>query len=294
MFTRRPETAQAGFSLPSIVCHRAPGGWPVSVTLLLRLLFVATTTAALAAVAAGTPDYAREHRLRNEIADAILAGEPAVLKTAAGREFLAIHMRSADSKAKGTVIVLHGRGLHPDWVDVVQPLRVGLSGFGWDTLSIQLPVLAKNAKYFDYVEIFDAANPRIEAAIAEVRADATARVVVLAHSCGSHMFQHWVDARGQQALETFDAYIGIGMGATDYGQPMREPFVLDRIKVPVLDIYAENDFPAVLRMAPERLQMLDRGGNAASAQLVVEDADHYFVNRGEVLLKVVADWLDTI
>jgi hypothetical protein len=34
-----------------------------------------------------------------------------------------------------------------------------------------------------------------------------------------------------------DAYIGIGMRATDYGQPMLEPFPLDGMKVPVLDVY---------------------------------------------------------
>ncbi len=41
------------------------------------------------------------------------------------------------------VLINHGRGFHPDWVDTVQPLRVGLVDYGWNTLSIQMPVLAK-------------------------------------------------------------------------------------------------------------------------------------------------------
>lgn len=229
-----------------------------------------------------------------EVVDAILDGEPITLETVDGGRFLAIHTRSTDSHARGTVIILHGRGLHPDWGDVVQPLRVGLSETGWDTLSIQLPVLHKDAKYLDYVGIFDAANPRIEAGIARVRNENTARVVILAHSCGSHMAQHWIRTRGQSALDQFDAFIGVGMGATDYGQPMREPFVLDRIGVPVLDIYADNDFPAVRRMAPERLEALQRAGHARNAQLMVADSDHYFRDRGERLVKIVAGWLDTL
>jgi alpha/beta superfamily hydrolase len=241
-----------------------------------------------------SPDLAREQRMADEIVESILDGEPVALETAQGTQFLGIHMQSVDSPSKGTVIILHGRGFHPDWGDVVQPLRIGLTEAGWDTLSIQLPVLHKSARYFDYVEIFDAANPRIEATIAWATDRKTARVVMLAHSCGFHMAQHWVRARGQAALDQFDAFIGIGMGATDYGQPMREPFVLDRISVPVLDIYAENDFPAVRRLAPERLRALERGGNNLSAQLVVADSDHYFRDRGESLLKVVADWLDTL
>jgi len=242
-----------------------------------------------------SPDLAREQRMAAEIVDTILDGEPVALETPRGVRFLGIHMRSMDSPAKGTVIILHGRGFHPDWTDVVQPLRIGLTETGWDTLSIQLPVLQKSARYFDYVQIFDAANPRIEAAIAWARSNEdTHLLVMLAHSCGSHMAQHWIRGRDPAVPEQIDAFIGVGMGATDYGQPMREPFALDRIGVPVLDIYAENDFPAVRRMAPERLEALRVGGNHKSAQLVIANSDHYFTDRGESLLKAVAAWLDTL
>jgi len=240
------------------------------------------------------PDLEREKRMARQIEDAILDGEPVALQTREGLSFLAIRMQSADALPKGTVIILHGRGLHPDWDTVVRPLRVGLTENGWNTLSIQLPVLAKNAKYFDYLKIFDAANPRIEAAITSARTNWPGPVVLLAHSCGSHMAQHWMHSRAKRTSELPDAFIGIGMGATDYGQPMREPFSLDQMQFPLLDIYAENDFPAVLRMAPQRLRALDRGGNAKNAQLMVADSDHYFVDRGDALVQAVAAWLDML
>lgn len=82
--------------------------------------------------------------------------------------------------------------------------------------------------------------------------------------------------------------------ATDYGQPMREPFILGQIRVPVLDIYAENDFPAVRRMAPERLDALKKGGNGKSAQLMLAGSDHYFTDQGELLLEAVVTWLETL
>jgi len=59
------------------------------------------------------------------------------------------------------------------------------------------------------------------------------------------------------------------MGATDYRQPMVEPFALDRMPMPVLDLYGANDYPAVLRMAPQRLAMLKKAGNPASRQVRV-------------------------
>jgi len=245
-------------------------------------------------VMAETPDRSRESRITSEIIDTILDGEPLTLQTVRGDAFLGIYTRTADARPRGAAIILHGRGFHPDWSEVVQPLRVGLTEFGWNTLSIQLPVLPNDAKYYDYVEIFDHAYPRIEAAIAKVDAEPAQKVVIIAHSCGAHMFQHWVGTSGRRALNLFDAYIGIGMGATDYGQKMREPFFLDRIKVPVLDIYGENDFPAVLRMAPERLDAMAAAGNPKSRQLKLPDSDHYFVNRGELLLNAVATWLETL
>ena len=241
-----------------------------------------------------TPDYAREKRIAAEISETILDGEPLLLQTGPGDRFLSIFTRTPEPDPRGTVLVLHGRGLHPDWGDVVQPLRVGLTEFGWNTLSIQLPVLPRGAKYYDYFEIFDQAGPRIEAAIARIGAESAGKVVLVAHSCGSHMFQHWVRTGEARALALFDAYVGIGMGATDYGQQMREPFILDRIEVPVLDLFGENDFPAVRRMAPERLDAISRAGNPKSRQLMLPDADHYFTGRDALLLDAVNGWLETL
>lgn len=262
--------------------------------LMVMLLCIAAPGTNADQAGSGVPDLEREQRMAEQIVDAILDGEPVDLQTREGLRFLAIHTRSVDTPARGTVIILHGRGFHPDSHNVVQPLRVGLTESGWDTLSIQLPVLGKDAKYSDYVEIFDAANPRIETAIAEVRKASAARLVLLAHSCGAHMAQHWVHTRDRVKPEPLDAFIGIGMGATDFGQPMREPFALDQMAIPLLDVYAENDFPAVLRMAPERLRAMERGGNEKNAQLMIADSDHYFADGADALLQAIAAWLDKL
>jgi pimeloyl-ACP methyl ester carboxylesterase len=240
---------------------------------------------------AGRPDFAREQRMAEEIVDAILDGEPVEL-AAEGQPFLGIYTEA--EQPRGSVLILHGRGFHPDWPELVQPLRVGLVERGWNTLSIQLPVLDKQAKYFDYIWLFPHAMPRIEAALDYLEKQGGHPVVIVAHSCGSHMAQHWIRDRGDAALRRFDAYVGIGMGATDYRQPMVEPFVLDRMPMPVLDVYGGNDYPAVLRMAPQRASMLEQAGNPVSRQVVVPGADHYFTDMNEVLVEVVAEWLDQV
>jgi dienelactone hydrolase len=217
-------------------------------------------------------------------------GEPVYLQ-ADDQEFLAIAMQADTEAPKGGAIIIHGRGYHPNWQQVAYPLRTGLPQHGWHTLSIQAPVLDKAAKYYDYVPIFAEAGPRIEAAIRHFRAQGVERVVLIAHSCGAHMANHWL---AHTPSPDIAAYVGIGMGATDYKQPMREPFPLAELQMPVLDIYGGNEYPAVKRSAPERLAMLQRAGNPQSRQQVIPGADHYFSDAGQPLLEAVAAWLDSL
>lgn len=235
-------------------------------------------------------DLDRELRIKDEIIEAILDGDPIELN-ANGHEFLGIYMESESDSLKGAALIMHGRGFHPDWVDTVQPLRTGLTEHGWNTLSIQMPVLHKEAKYYDYIPVFPEAGPRIEAAIRYLKEQGNERIVLIAHSCSVHMSQHWVNARADDVVSTFDAYIGLGMGATDYKQPMKEPYSLDKMPMPVLDVHGGNDYPAVKRMLPERKAMMR---HPKSEQRMVEEADHYYTNKGDELLEVVKDWLDKV
>ncbi|MEZ5534756.1 MAG: DUF3530 family protein [Thiolinea sp.] len=236
-----------------------------------------------------TPDYAREQRLGDEIRDAIFDGEVIEINDG-NRDFMAIQM-DADDEPKGGAIILHGRGYHSDWEDVAHPLRVGLAEKGWTTLSIQLPVLEKQAKYYDYVPLFPEAKQRIDAAIQHLRDQDISPIVLIAHSCGAHMAMDWVRQNGDEKI---DAFAGLGLGATDYQQYMAEPFPLDKMSVPVLDLYGEKEFPAVIKMAPERLKMIKAAGNEKSAQAILPEADHYFHGKGEELTGAVAEWLDKL
>lgn len=231
-------------------------------------------------------DLAREKRLMDQMVDAILDGDAEMLN-ADGYQFLSIYTEA--DEPKGGLVILHGRGFHPDWADVINPLRVGLVDYGWNTLSIQLPVLEKTAKYYDYLPVFNEATPRIDAAIDFLRQQGNEKIIVIAHSCGAHMAMQYVRNKGEQR---FDAFVGIGMGATDYKQPMRRPLPLDSMKKPVLDIYGGNDYPAVQRLAAIRLQQMQGEGNPLSKQVKIPEANHYFTDKGEPLVEAVGLWLD--
>ena len=232
-------------------------------------------------------DVAREKRLSDQIFDAIFDGDPLFLK-ADGHDFLSIYMEAAEP-SKRAVLLMHGRGYHPDWENVTRPLRIGLTEHGWNTLSIQMPVLSKASKFYDYVPVFPEARPRIDAALAYLKAQGNDQVVMLAHSCGVHMAMDWIGANGSEAI---DGFVGIGMGATDYQQPMLKPFPFARLQVPVLDVYGALDYPAVLHGADGRSKAVQKQGQPASRQIMLQDGDHYMREQNAVLVKSVSGWLN--
>lgn len=252
------------------------------------ILIVIVFILGLISMLANASDIEREKRLASEIVDGIMDGDAEYL-LAGEHEFLVIYTEAENPS--GGVIIMHGRGFHPDWSDVANPLRVGLAEAGWNTLSIQMPVLDKEAKYYDYVEILPDAFPRIEAAIDFLKEKGNEKVILIAHSCSVHMTMDWIDAG---RMRDVDGYIGIGMGAVDYKQPMLKPFPLEQIKVPVLDVFGADEYPAVINGAAARLAAINKAGNAKSKQITVPDANHYFTDQGQALLDVVAAWLNDL
>ncbi len=266
--------------------------------LISILLVISSTSFSVSAkTVEGNADLEREKRIAVEVEDAILDGEVIFLEDKAnhGHEFMAIDMETEDEAGeKGAVIILHGRGFHPNWEDAIFPLRTQLPASGWRTLALQMPVLEKSAKYYDYVPLFPQAAPRIEAGITYLKEQDVNKIVILAHSCGAHMAMDWIRNQKRTLDQSVVGYIGAGMGATDYKQKMAEPFPLAEMKIPVLDIYGDKDYPAVLRMAEDRLMAIKKAGNAKSAQVIVPGADHYFKGKGDEVTAEVAKWLNSL
>lgn len=248
-------------------------------SLLMYLSLVAISFSVVAS------DIEREKRMADEIVDSIIDGEPVYLKSGE-QDFLTIYTEA--DEPRGAVIIMHGRGFHPNWSDVVYPLRVGLAEQGWNTLSLQMPVLEKEARFYDYLEIMPEAFPRIEAAIDYLKAEGNEKIILIAHSCSVHMTMAWIDAG---KMRDIDGIVGIGMGAVDYGQPMKKPFPLASIDVPVLDVFGGAEYPAVIKGAPARLAAIQQAGHPKSQQITVPGANHYFTDAGDALLEAVGAWL---
>jgi pimeloyl-ACP methyl ester carboxylesterase len=223
-------------------------------------------------------DYEREKRWRDEVVPTIVVGEPVALKTAAGREFLALFTEA--KLAKGALLIIHGVGVHPDH-GVTGVLRVKLAERGWTTLSVQMPVLGADARAEEYhTKVFPEALERIGTAAAWLKAHSPARLAMVSHGMGSWMTNEYLDAAPGAPVS---AWVCIGLTGG---------FSWDRYfsKIPTLDVYGENDLPQVLSAAWRRSLAL-RTMAGASRQEVIAGADHFYTGREEALAQAVDAWL---
>ena len=236
-------------------------------------------------------DNAKEQRWANQVTEFLLDGDPEWLN-ANGNKFLSIYTPATTDNTAGAVILLHGRGAHPDWPQVIQPLRTRLPETGWATLSLQMPVLSGDAFDRDYVIVFDEVSGRIKAGLDFLSQKNITNIVLIGHSLGATMA---TDYLSRQDDEHIKAFVGIGMKAmkqTDKYHALDNANSLQKIKLPVLDIYGSKTIEEVLYSADRRSMAFHQAGNAKSRQIKIEGTGHFFENNEDKLLTNILTWID--
>ena len=231
-------------------------------------------------------DEAKEQRWAEQIVDFLIDGDAEWLD-ADGHEFLAIYTEAAEESKKG-MIVVHGTGVHPNWEQVVKPIRVGMTDHGWNTLSIQMPILRNEAEYAEYVPLYPEIPPRMKAAEAFLKEQGMEEIVVVAHSQGATMSSYYLSRNPHQA----QAFVAIGMGATQKDSDVNSAKSLESIKIPVLDLYGSRDLEGVLDTA--QLRKKSAAHNAAYQQVITEGAEHFYDGFNAELIDTINNWLNTL
>ena len=232
-------------------------------------------------------DLAKEKRWSEQIVDSLLVGDPVELK-AGDTPFLGIFTAASNGSTDRAAIIVHGVGVHPDWPEVIYPLRSELPEHGWSTLSIQMPILANDAPLQDYLPLFDEAGPRIEAAVRFLRDRGNQTIVLIGHSLGAAMAASYLAHNPQHDLQ---GLVVIGLGAIDLDDRMNGVLALEKIQVPVLDLYGSNDLAIVLDSVKARTRAARTAGNTNYRQIEVQDADHFFAGLEDTLNQRVSGWL---
>ena len=194
--------------------------------LLCALCYLSPLTAA---------DLLREQQIATRLEAVLQVGEALRL---GGEGFLGVHTPASKLPTRGGVILLHDRGMHPDWPQVVRPLRSGLPAHGWETLALQMPLAPPGAPDWADQLLIQEAGPRIAAGLGLLRQRGVDSIVLIGHGLGARMAIAYLqsdDIDDIRALVT----IGLTLQPAESDDPLLA--ALRESAIPMLDIYGSRD-----------------------------------------------------
>ena len=183
--------------------------------------------------------------------------------------------------SKWAVILLHGRGHHPDWL-VVGPLRKSIhTRLGFHTLSLQLPNDLDH--WTEYADVFPAVYQQINQAVAYLlKHKQVQHIYLLGHSMGARMSSAYL---ANQPDHPIKGLIIVGC-RNNGGHPLSCSDSLMDVDIPVLDIWGDESDKDVY--AGEERKALQRQGYT---QISVQGADHRFDGEEGLLAGSIINWL---
>lgn len=240
--------------------------------------------------AAGKSDRAKERRWEEQIVPSLMVGEDIKLE-AQGVQFLALYTEPTTDQSKGAVILIHGRGAHPAWPDVIEPLRMQLPDYGWHTLSLQMPVLKNEAEDKDYPPLFPQVPARVQAGVEFLKSKGIHNIVISGHSTGAVMALYYLVTNKDPAVKGF-AIISGGVGVPDdtYMDCMANFRKLKNLDI--VDIYGSEDQKMVLDAVRKRKTLGSKLYSNHYHSIKINGAGHFYRETSDELVNQFSSWLD--
>ncbi len=242
-----------------------------------------------------------EKQWRQQLSQQQLSGERLELE-AGGSKFLAIYQHYQSKKEYGAAIVLHDKAMHPDWQKVVQPLRLQLADKGWNTLSIQLPIQGKALDLEALTKFYADGAARVAAAVDYLRQKKVANIFIIAYGRGGYpAFSYVVNVLETADKETtasikglvlvsHSSYIGQPVAKGQKPHPENTAAMIEKLKIPLLDIYGSYDNLAVLNSSQAKRAAANHAGIDFSQQQVLH-ADHFYQAQQQQLVQRIHGWM---
>ena len=233
-------------------------------------------------------DLERERQIANDLVSKKQVGEPVWLGNDS-KAFLGLLSKTPFGTQDTVIILIHGMGAHPDWPDVIGPLRQSLPENKVSVISIQMPVLALDAPVSEYGMTFVESARRIKITVEYLYELGFTRIILAGYSFGAVTAAYYLINEKQHGVS---ALIIISMLAMKFLNPSVEPeLLLEKIDIPVLDIYAENDLYEVLYAVPDRRLAVHKSVNHQFKQVEIKDSGHTYVRYERELLNAILNWL---
>lgn len=230
-------------------------------------------------------DFRREAEFADAVQHNLQMGSVVWLE-AEQQRFLALYSETMEAENQGTVILLHDRDGYPDKKTVVHALRTILPQHRWSTLALQMPLREAGVPEREYYPLFDEAKARVIAAVDYLQSNQAKNIVIVGYGVGAMMALFSV----AESAALANGLITISLPVPDSERPQVqvEDFIA-KLTIPMLDIYAERDLPAVSRSSRKR--KLAGKSNPAYRQDKIYGVDHLFQSDGELIAKRVYGWL---
>jgi dienelactone hydrolase len=193
------------------------------------------------------------------------------------------YLEGRDSKVG--VILAHGYGLNPD-SQVVGPLRKTINKeLGFHTLSLQMPVVAgkpNSERFQEVASNFPEVCKAIQRAIDFLKKEkGVEHIYLMGYSMGGRMTTGFL---AQNPDSGVTGYIGVGLLGRGE-EPVNTNLNLKKIKLPVIDIYADSGFDA------KSAEFRKRFVSQRYKQAVISGAEHDFRGFDNQIAKEVINWL---
>ncbi len=252
------------------------------ITLLIVLLLPGLDLAAA--------NLTQEQRISEQLQTPSLVGE-ALWLDAGDVRFLAIQKKTDANRRLGGAILLHDLGAHADGQALIGPLRLALARRGWDTLSLQLPRPLEPLNADSRAEALALGVQRVQAAVDYFTIQRTTPLVLVGHGLGAETALAWLNERQGREVS---ALVAIGLAVVQEGEEDPVIQAITKLQRPLLDLYGDQDQPAVVATAQARRGAAMRARHPDYRQDRVTGADHQFNGLLESLQQRVASWLRRI
>ena len=256
-------------------------------------------------------NYFEEEKIALSLKETEEAENIVWLKTPEKRDILALLSPSNISSLQGGVIILADLYQSPDWPVTVHGLRKHLPNYGWETLSIQLPVPTSNPSNPELDEAYTLTQQRIEAAVLYFKNKNINNISLIGISQSANFSIKYTASLPEknddiQSLVSIRAYDSNWLVSSD---------LVKSISLPMLDIYPEHDSEIILKSAkkrlisagfsakmqarPRKLELspkvqklaINKTGNLRYRQKVINGANYHFDKLEPTLIKVIRGWL---
>jgi len=260
-----------------------------------------------------------EYEFSESLIKQVDAEEIVWLETGIKRKTFALFTDAENIDIQGGAIILSDFNQHPDWPQITRQLRKALPRFGWQTLSIQMPIIENHPTNIELERQYNAVGSRIQAGIDHFKEKGVQNIVLIGRSQTANIAIRYTAEISQQIQDEEnpeESAIQALVCISAFDSPwLNVSESIRQIPIAILDIFGENDIPEVLMSAKKRLiasqfsaklkhrpttlpssrkvqkLAINKTGNLRYRQAVIAGADHQFTRQDRELVKYIRGWL---